>query len=337
MADKANESVVLSTRVRLARNLKDLPFPNMQSADQAQQVIDRTALALSRSDMKNDFALTYLRANSESENIALIEDHLISPDLVKASQRAAVFINKEKTLSIMVGEEDDIRIQAIMNGRSLNEALDLANKADDSIAENETYAFHDTLGYLTACPSNTGTGMRASLMLHLPALTVTHQIEQIGRAVSRLGLTIRGFYGEGSQASGSIYQLSNQVTLGFSENDIVKMLNDTADQIIEREMKARYSIYNSNKTKFSDKLMRSFGMLKYAMSIDSKELYKFWSDLRLAISLGIQTEITNETADKLLSLQPAELSRLAGKAMTPEERDIYRAQCVKNILNEQLP
>lgn len=332
MPENDRSGVVMSTRVRLARNFADLPFPHMASDDQSQQVINRAAAAIAKSPAANDFRLIFIKDNDDTANNAMIEEHLISPDLIRHRSSAAVLINSGHSISIMVGEEDHLRIQSLVDGCDLRGAYAAADLVDGYISSREEYAFSQRLGYLTACPSNLGTGMRASFMLHLPALTMAQQIEAVTRAVGRLGLTVRGFYGEGSKAQGAIYQLSNQVTLGHSEEEILHNLEVTADQVISKEMQAREFFLKNNEADIRNRLMRSFGILKYAYKIDSNELLQLWSDLRMAISMGVNTQVSAQTADKLLALRPAELNRLAGRDMTAAERDLYRAQRVKEIL-----
>jgi protein arginine kinase len=326
------EDIVLSTRVRLARNFADTPFPGMQTPQQAQQVIDRVAGAVSKSPMAYDFSLTYLKNNTEDENRSMVEQHMISPDLIAHSDSGAVLISRDKSLSIMIGEEDHLRIQAIFNGFALPQALERAFEAENAIAAQAPFAFDETFGYLTACPTNTGTGMRASCMLHLPALTMTHQIEAVTRAVGTLGFAVRGFYGEGSKARGCLYQLSNQITLGRSEEEIVRALKDTANQVIDREAQARRYLAEKSGAALKDRLLRSYGVLTWACQLSSDELLQMWSDLRLALSLGYLTCVSAAQADALLLLQPATLTLRAKTEMTPAQRDIFRAQCVKNIL-----
>lgn len=329
------EQMVLSTRIRLARNFEGMPFPNRLSPQQAGEVVDRAASAIAKSPMGSDFSLIFLKSNTPTENNALVERHLVSPDLLKHVDRGAVLLSKEKNISIMICEEDHLRIQAIMDGCELDGAYELASKADDIIAQSERYAYSDRYGFLTACPTNVGTGMRASFMLHLPTLTMLGQVEAIGQAVGRLGMTVRGFYGEGSRAFGSIYQISNQVTLGRSEKDTLRTLEEVAMQVIEKEQNARDMLLEHNDSQIRDKLLRSYGILRYAHKLGSQELLQLWSDVRLGVSLGMIDEIDTQTADSLLLLQPAELIQRAKKEMTAGQRDIFRAECAKLILSGQ--
>ena len=329
------EDMVLSTRVRLARNFENAAFPNRLSVQQAGEVVNRAALAIAKSPMSNDFSLIFLKNNSPTDNSALVEKHLISPDLVKHAERGALLLSNDKKVSIMVCEEDHLRIQAIMSGCQLAKAYSVASQVDDYIAENDSYAFSAKYGFLTACPTNVGTGLRASFMLHLPALTMLNQIEAISQAVGRLGMTVRGFYGEGSHAFGSIYQISNQITLGRSEEDIMHALEETTMQVIDKEIAAREALLKNSEVAVKDKLMRAQGILLHAYKLTSQELLQLWSDLRLGVGTGVISGVSAKKADSLLSLQPAALSQKAGKEMTNSQRDIFRAECVKLILAEE--
>ncbi len=326
--------VVLSSRVRLARNVWDTPFPHRLSGEQSQQVINLLANAVAKSPISGEFTLTFLKDNSAVQNQALVEKHLISLDLTKNAQNAAVLISKKEDLSLMMGEEDHLRIQAILDGLSIDEAYKKASEIDALIAQSVRFAYDDDFGYLTACPTNLGTGMRASCMMHLPGLTMAGQIEALGRTLGRMGFTVRGFYGEGTKAYGSIYQLSNQVTLGKSEQELLSQLKETAQQVIARERGARRLLLEKNGIILKDRLLRSYGVLRYAAKLTTKELLQLWSETRFAVSENVLTEIDIATCDKLLTLQSAQLAVSQEEKLTDLARDTLRAKLVKKILDE---
>lgn len=325
--------VVLSSRVRLARNIYNTPFPHKLTGEGSQQVINTLAGAVAKSPEGSEFTLTFLKDNSPVQNQALVEKHLISLDLTKNAQNAAVLINKREDLSLMIGEEDHLRIQAILDGLSIDEAYEKARAMDALLSTSVRFAYDDDFGYITACPTNLGTGMRASCMMHLPGLTMAGQIEALSRTLARIGFTVRGFYGEGTKAYGSIYQLSNQVTLGKSEQELLTQLKETAQQVIARERGARRLLLEKNGIILKDRLLRSFGVLRYAAKLTSKELLQLWSETRFAVSENILTEIDTAACDRLLSLQSAQL---ALRQETPSDlaRDMLRAKLVKKILDE---
>ena len=244
----------------------------------------------------------------------------------------AVLLFEEGSASVMVGEEDHLRIQAMRPGLQLNEAIAQADRIDRTLERGERFAFDRSWGYLTACPTNTGTGMRASVMLHLAALTMLHQTGQVIRAVSQLGLTVRGLYGEGSEASGQLYQLSNQITLGRTEDEILKLLSDTADQVIQRERTARELLMEHTRLQVTDKLMRSWGEFTNAHLMTNKEFLARLSDARLASDLGL-IPVSAAQLNKLMGdVQPATLERNAGRTLKSEERDELRAEIIRKTL-----
>ena len=256
---------------------------------------------------------------------------MISPELA-AKDGGAVLLFEEGSASVMVGEEDHLRIQAMRPGLQLNEAIAQADRIDRTLERGERFAFDRSWGYLTACPTNTGTGMRASVMLHLAALTMLHQTGQVIRAVSQLGLTVRGLYGEGSEASGQLYQLSNQITLGRTEDEILKLLSDTADQVIQRERTARELLMEHTRLQVTDKLMRSWGEFTNARLMTNKEFLARLSDARLASDLGL-IPVSAAQLNKLMGdVQPATLERNAGRTLKSEERDELRAEIIRKTL-----
>jgi protein arginine kinase len=237
----------------------------------------------------------------------------------------------------MLNEEDHIRIQCLFPGFQLEEALDMANQLDDWIEEEVGYAFDEQRGYLTSCPTNVGTGLRASVMMHLPALVLTQRINRIIPAINQLGLVVRGIYGEGSEAVGNIFQISNQITLGKSEKDIVEDLISVVQQLITQERSTREALYNTSQNQLEDRVYRSFGTLAYSRIIESSETAKCLSDVRLGIDLGIIKDISRNILNELMILtQPGFLQQYFGGPLRPNERDIRRAALIRERLNLEL-
>ncbi len=325
-----NMDIVVSTRVRLARNLDRTPFPNaLKDTKEVTEKIKNAVLG-SNSTLAEEFEFISLDDLSPIRAKALAEEHMISPVMCEGKGKS-VLLSKDRTMSIMLMEEDHIRLQIIQSGYSLEEAYSLASKVDDVIEENVTYAFDDDFGYLTACPTNTGTGMRASVMLHLPALTMTENITKIISSAGSLGIEVRGLYGEGTKAYGSLYQISNRVTMGISESQSLDRLKNIVDQVIEMETKARKALADNNNDALSDKLYRSYGILKYARSISSAEAKSLLSDVMLGQNLGILPKAEKITPIECMVItEPALLC--GDKEFTPAQRDKRRAELIRNSI-----
>ena len=321
---------VVSTRVRLARNLKDYPFPHRLNDEKAREVVEKIGSALQDSGMK--FHRIDLNSLSDAARVSLLERHLISPDFVRAKDGRAVFLSDDSKVSIMVNEEDHIRLQVILDGFEPDEAYRLADDLDNKLSRRLSYAFHERLGYLTQCPTNLGTGRRASVMLHLPALEMTGAVSRIGANLSKLGLTIRGLYGESSRAVGAFFQLSNQVTLGISEKAAIDNLRNITTQLIAQEMKARENILGN--IEVEDKIARALGTLKSALMMDHSEAMSLLSLVRLGVSSKKLTTLSTDSIDKLIvEIQPASILTRFGEDMTPQQRDIKRAEMIRERFN----
>jgi len=322
-----NNDVVVSTRIRLARNLEKYPFVNALSKSGKEKVLEelKNSIINSNSTLSKDFKMYDMKDLKDVDKDILSEKHLISPDLAK-QEIGTAFIGKDETMSVMLMEEDHIRIQVIMAGNELNNAYSLANKVDDALEENLEYAFSEKFGYLTACPTNTGTGLRASVMMHLPALTLTGNINKIISYVSALGLTVRGLYGEGSKAYGNLYQISNQVTLGVTEEDIIEKMNNVVSQIEKHEKDAREIIKKNDSA--CDKLWRSYGILKFTRQISSVEAKALLSDVILGENLGI-IDIKGKKSKLELMVESEPSFIMGDKKMTPEQRDTVRAELIR--------
>lgn len=328
--------IVISSRVRLARNLKDYPFPLLAVESQASAVINDVKKVLNSKKMKETttFELIEMDKINDLQKRVLVEKHLISFNLANEASKGAVALSENESISIMLNEEDHIRIQCLFPGLQVYEAWKLADKIDDILEDTLNYAFNGTRGYLTSCPTNVGTGIRASVMLHLPALVITGQINRIISAITQVGLTVRGIYGEGSEALGNIFQISNQITLGQSETEIIDNLYGVVNQIIEHERNARKALIKEKRVEIEDKVNRALGILSYAKIIDSNEATQRLSDLRLGIDLGMIKGIPFAVLNELIVItQPGFLQQYAGEILTPDERDIKRATIIRERLS----
>lgn len=328
--------IVMSSRVRLARNLKDYPFPVKMDLNQGEQVLlmVKDAIFQGNASMADNFNFYDIRNLSQIEKQMLVEKHLISRELAETKKPGGAVIDKEENISVMVNEEDHLRIQGLFSGMQLEKAWDICNKIDNLLEEKIDFAFSDRLGYLTCCPTNLGTGIRASVMLHLPALTMTGYLKGILEACSKVGITVRGLYGENTEALGNMFQVSNQVTLGQSEEEIINNVKNIALQVIEQERILRNDLYKQNTLMFEDKVFRSLGILLSARVISSEESHKLLSDVRLGIDMGIIKHIGIDAVNEIIVLtQPANLQASAGKVLSPIERDVGRANLIRSKIS----
>ena len=328
--NKGNEGdIVLSTRVRLARNLTEYPFPARLDEIQKKDIANLVNNILSQ-DKTFDLDFIDMSTLSPAETVSLAEKHLISPEFACDTIGRSLLLSKDEDISIMICEEDHIRIQTVYPGLSLNEAFETALKIDEILENKISYAFDESLGYLTQCPTNIGTALRASVMLHLPALSKKGAMQKLSTTVAKLGLTLRGSYGEGSEISGDIYQLSNQVTLGISEEAAIKNLNSIAMQIIAQEEQTRALLIKDED--YVDRIYRAYGILKSAYKLTSKELMNLISYVRVGVSEGILDIPTEKLRSLTVLLQPATLNASCGKILSQTERDILRSQKVREEL-----
>ena len=325
-----SNDVVISTRIRLARNLKDFPFPCKLNSQGREKVIEkvRDAVKKSNSPVASDFSFIRMSDLTSSQSVSLVEKRLVSPEFISDTDGRALLISKDECFSIMINEEDHIRLQVITKGLSLEQAYDTADKLDTLLDENLDFAFDEKLGYLTQCPTNLGTGMRASVMLHLPALEKSRAINRIAGNLSKLGLTIRGAHGEGTEPKGALYQLSNQVTLGISEKAAIENLKNITEQLIAQENQARERLCAS--IDIQDAISRSLGILRSALVISHDEALKLLSNVRLGIVSKQITDVSTETIDKLmLAVEPATLTVALNKNLSAHDRDIERAKLIR--------
>jgi protein arginine kinase len=329
-----HSDIVLSSRIRLARNLTDYRFSTLYSSEEAREIVEKIRQEFD-SFPKNLGEIEFLSTDQMQplQKRVLMEKHLISPNLVEESHFGAVVLSNNEDVSIMVNEEDHIRIQCLYPGLQLKEALSKANELDDWFESRFDLAFDEQRGYLTTCPTNVGTGLRASVMMHLPGLVLTQQMNRIIPAINQLGLVVRGIYGEGSEALGNIFQISNQITLGKSEDDIVEDLLSLVEQIITQEQSARDALVKTSNIQLEDRVYRSLGVLQYSRIIESKEAARCLSDVRLGIDLGYIKNISRNILNELMILtQPSFLQQYSGGPLRPNERDNRRATLIRERL-----
>lgn len=325
--------IVMSSRIRLARNLAAFPFTNRANNHQKsdlEALLRERITKLELSPRLNYFGIASL---SPLDRQFLIERQLISREISSADGPRGVAIDDREVVSVMVNEEDQLRLQVIRSGLSLDEAWQEIDRVDDALEQRVTYAFHEEFGYLTACPTNVGTGMRASVLLHLPALTMAKQIEKVFRALQKINLAVRGLYGEGSRASGDFYQISNQVTLGKSESSLLDEIRDVIPEILKYERQARATLLRESRQALQDKISRAKGTLSSATMMTSEETMDLLSSVRLGIHLGLLDDLSIPTVNELfLNTQPAHLQKLTGSALDSEERNAARAKYLRNRL-----
>ncbi|GAB3795912.1 protein arginine kinase [Virgibacillus kimchii] len=330
-----DSDIVLSSRIRLARNFANEPYPLLADPDKLEEIRDYFKTNYENQSFQNyeDLAFIAIKDLSSIEQKVLVEKHLISPHLVKNAETSAVLISENEQVSVMINEEDHIRIQLYFPGFQLTEALERVFEFDDWLEEKINYAFDESRGYLTSCPTNVGTGMRASVMMHLPALTMTKQINRMIPAINQLGLVVRGIYGEGSEAQGNIFQISNQITLGKSEQDIVEDLESVVRQLITHERNARSRIQEQSGMKLEDRIYRSYGVLENARIIESKEAAQCLSNVRLGIDLGLIEQVSRNILNELMILtQPGFLQHYQKQSLTANQRDVLRATLIRERL-----
>ncbi len=325
--------IVISSRVRLARNLAGYPFTIRADEDQRREITRRLRDRLSALRLPSNHLFVELEDADRLDARFLMERHLISRELESGRGPRGVAFGSDEVVSIMVNEEDHLRIQAIHSALSIDETWAAAVEVDRSLEADLDYAANTDYGYLTACPTNVGTGLRASVMLHLPALVHLKQIEKVFHACSKTGLTVRGFYGEGTMASGDLYQISNQVTLGRTEEEILANLQNMLPRILEYEDVCRQELANRGRVKLEDKVHRSLALLKSARTLSSEEAMQFLSGVRLGVVMGILSEVPLGHVNELFVLtQPAHLQKLEGRALDADDRDVRRAAYVRERL-----
>ncbi len=323
------DGIAVSSRIRLARNLSGIPFPSRMTNEQRAELNKRVKAAIIESNTPFAKNLKYIdmRDVPENQKYAMVERHIISPEFAAIKGESAIILSADESISIMIGEEDHLRIQVIYPGLQLSEAYDIAERIDSLLHGSLQFAFQKSLGFLTACPTNLGTGLRASVMLHLPALENSGEIETLSSSIGKIGFTVRGMYGEGSKSSASLYQVSNQVTLGLSEKNALENLSIITTQLMEKELESRNKL---DKISLEDICYRALATLKSARILTSEEMMKLISRVKLGLSMGI-LNIEASPIKLLVEAQPFMLMKKYG-ILEPKDRDIYRANMLREAL-----
>jgi protein arginine kinase len=330
---QGEHGAVLTSRIRLARNLRRQPFPGWAKREQRTAALDLMRPAVEALPAMKDGFSQELGDLSSVQKQVLVERHLISREHAARGDGSAAVIERRQSFSLMLNEEDHLRMQAIRPGLQLTAAFTALSELDSELEKSLEFAFDPTLGYLTTCPTNLGTGLRASAMLHLPGLVLSDQIGQVLQAVNKIGLAVRGLYGEGTESLGNLYQISNQSTLGESEETIIRRLERVIAQVANHERNAREKLLDDDPEMVADKIGRAYGVLRHAHIIDSKEALNHLSLLRLGGTLGFFPPETVILCDTLLmDIQPAHLQLHSGRKLSPEERDAIRAEIVRSRL-----
>lgn len=334
LSGKGEEAtVVMSSRVRLARNIAGCKYPPSADSETANRIVGYVDSTVTRSDLLNDGRYVKSREIRPLDRDFLVERHLISPGFLTGELPKALFISSEERVSIMVNEEDHLRIQALSSGLDPRGAWELAHQYDQEISRHLEYDYDPDFGFLTACPTNAGTGMRASVLIHLPGLVLTRDIDRVIRHITSSGLIVRGFYGEGSDVLGNLFQVSNQNTLGITEDDILNQIIRVTREIIEKEAVARQRLVDEASDMIEDKIWRAYGILKHARVLTSEEVMNLLSAVRLGQAMGIIDFLSvAQINDMLLLSQPAHLQRYFGSEMDDNKRDFVRAQMVREKL-----
>ncbi|MBN1908310.1 MAG: protein arginine kinase [Pirellulales bacterium] len=325
--------IVISSRIRLARNLAAFPFVSRASESDRARVEELLRTRVLQIQDASQLLYVDVERLAGVDRQFLVERHLISREHAESHGSRAVAIDGHETFSLMINEEDHLRIQVMHSGLDLDGAWEQVNRLDDLIEEKLTYAFHDELGYLTACPTNVGTGMRVSVMLHLPALVLTRQIEKVFRSLQKISLAVRGLFGEGSQAMGDFYQISNQITLGQSEQELVKQVADIVPVIIDYERQARDFLFRESHQNLNDRVSRDYGILRSAKKISSEETMRRLSSVRMGVNLGLIEGLDIPVLNELfIHTQPAHLQKLIGSELESEDRNVERALYLQRYL-----
>lgn len=325
------ESVVLSTRVRLARNIDETPFPGRANKSQRREILARCQDAIASLKMMEKGTVLEMQNLSDPEKQVLVERHLVSRELSNNKDGAGVIVSRDQSCAVMINEEDHLRIQVLRSGYNFKSAWKIIDKIDSGLEDQLDFAFSPEWGFLTACPTNLGTALRASVMLHLPGLVMASQMEKVVRAVNQMGIAVRGLYGEGTDASGSIFQISNQQTLGESEQDIIKRLTGVLDTIIEQEQNARQKLLENAAPKVLDKIGRAFGALQNGHLLSSAEAMNLLSLIRLGVDFGLLPESERRSVDNFfITTQPGHIQIISqGDLGNSDQRDVERARVLR--------
>ena len=325
--------IAISTRVRLARNVEGHLYFERASSTQREKTLNEVLSAVKKSRLLKDALVLRMKDIPDVDKQFLVERHLISRSHMQEAEHKGLVVEEKEIVSAMVNEEDHLRLQVMQSGFNIMEAWRRADEIDTELSKFLSFDYSNKFGYLTSCPTNTGTGLRASVMLHLSALVMTNQIDNVFDAISKLGLTMRGFYGEGTEAVGDFFQISNQVALGHSEMDILDNLERIIRKILSQEKATRGNLLKKRKEEISDRVERCYKTLKAASIITSSETIKLLSAVRLGADLGLIKDIDAIKINEILLLtQPAHLQKIAGSKIAPHERDIKRADLIREKL-----
>jgi protein arginine kinase len=333
-AEGPKSEIVVSSRIRVARNIEKVPFSHWAKPQQKEETLSKIKKAVDDSKFLKGSLYHRMDEISEVDRQFLIERHLMSREHAFNPRHKGIVIDKKEIVTVMINEEDHIRAQVMQSGFNLKGAWDIMNRIDTELSRKLSYAYSPKWGYLTACPTNVGTGMRASCMLHLPALVLSSQINKVLQAVSKLSLAVRGLYGEGTEASGNFFQISNQISLGLKEEEVIDNIEKIINQVVAREESARKNILSQRKEELTDRIFRSLGTLKNAYIISSTETNRLLSNIRLGVDLGIIKELDDRFVNELFILtQPAHLQKIEKKALSSKDRDVKRAEIIRLKLN----
>lgn len=328
-----DQDVVISSRVRLSRNYEDLPFSPKLTPEYAEEVVDRTARSVFSSRHGASFMLLRMKDLQDDARNRLVEHHFVSYDLLKYASRSAAMVSSAGTVSVMMNEEDHVRFQGLLPGLQLERSAEMALTLDEKVGDDHPFAFDSQWGFLTACPANTGTGMRACVILHLPALAAAGQMGAVMQSVAKLGLTIRGMYGDGAEAQGMLYQMSNVATLGRSEEDVIRSLVAATEEIVGHERAMREAAEKKDMLQLQDKLLRSWGETMHARLMDTREFMKRYSDIRYAAGMGYLHLPIPALDSLMMDLQPGSLGVRAGHLIGEREAEILRAETLRQELS----
>lgn len=326
--------IIFSSRVRLARNLEDMPFTWRATVSEKEAILKRVEENYSKVNLLKDSLFVRMEETTELDRQFLLERHLISQEFLSSLKGKALIVSSDERIAIMINEEDHFRMQFITSGFDLHKAWEVLNEIDTNLNKFFSFAFSHDFGYLTACPTNVGTALRASCMLHIPALVITKRINKILEFLAKISFTARGFFGEGTQALGNFFQISNQASLGFTEEELIDNLSSVVKQIKDQELEARELLLKKHRLSLEDSIWRAFGILKNARLINSKEALSHLSMLSLGLDMGIIKNIKRETINNLFTIiQPAHLQKIENKTLKEEERDYIRAMILREKLN----
>lgn len=337
-ASGEESEIIMSSRVRLARNLSQHRFTHNCDNEELSEILSETSAAAGEADTFKVSQFVGMGEVSTLDRQFLVERHLVSREFLLNSANRGLLVNGNEDVCLMINEEDHLRLQAYGSGLDLRRVYEMASRLDNELTSNLDIAFSERYGYLTACPTNVGTGLRASVLIHLPGLVHSKEINKLLESLGKLNHTMRGFYGEGSEVMGNFFQLSNSGTLGIAEEDLVKGLREMAHKVVGFERKAREMLFSKARSLLEDKVWRAYGLLRYARSVNTKEALSLISAVRLGVGVGIVEGVSVETLNHLLVyIQPAHLQRMKGRTMDANERDVARAEYIRGALTGTEP